>query len=96
MNAFAEELDRVLHQPIRTRIVAYLVMHESCDFTSIKKIFDLNDGHMTTHMTELLESGYVNAEKILVDGKVKTVYSITKKGKKAFEEYVGILKGLIL
>jgi len=96
MNAFTGELDRVLHQPIRTKIMAYLVACDECDFTTIKKLFDLNDGHMTTHMSELIESGYVEAEKALVDGKVKTIYSATKKGKKAFEAYVETLKNLIL
>lgn len=91
----AAELDRVLHQPIRTKIVAYLASHESADFNSIKTMFGLSDGHMTTHMRELLENNYVFSEKCLVDGKIKTIYSITETGRTAFLNYVEMLKKIL-
>ena len=90
------ELDRVLHQPIRTRIMAYLASSQSCDFNTVKKLFNLSDGHMTTHMRELLDSGYVKMEKPMVDGKVKTVYFITDEGKAAFTRYVEMLREVLL
>lgn len=90
------ELDKVLHQPIRTRIMAYLAANSSCDFNTVKKLFNLSDGHMTTHMRELLESGYVEAEKQQVDGKSKTVYHITDAGRKAFSTYVEMLREVLL
>ena len=95
MNALTGELNKVLHQPIRTKVMAYLVTHESCDFSTIKKLFELNDGHMTTHMKELVESGYVRVEKMFVDNRPKTIYYITKDGKKAFENYIGVLRNII-
>lgn len=90
------ELNRILHQPIRTQIMAYLVTHESCEFNMVKKLFDLSDGHMTTHMRELLGSGYVAAEKLTVEGnKSKTIYHITLEGRAAFVEYVAELRKII-
>ena len=90
-----KELDKIIHQPIRTRIVAHLVNFGSSDYTSLKKALDLTDGHMSTHMRELLESGYVEMDKAFVENKPKTTYRITKEGKKRFTEYVGVLKSLI-
>ncbi len=90
------ELDKVLHQPIRTRIVAYLAANNSCDFNTVKKLFNLSDGHMTTHMRELLESGYVGVEKQVTEGKPKTVYHITDVGRKAFSTYVAMLREVLL
>ncbi len=90
------ELNRILHQPIRTQIVAYLVAHEQCDYNTVKKLFDLSDGHMTTHMRELLGSGYVIAEKLTIDGKSKTIYHITSEGHVAFNEYVAELRKIIM
>lgn len=90
------DLDRILHQPIRTKIVSYLVVHQSCDFNTIKKLFHLSDGHMTTHMRELLDSGYVIVEKQIIEGKLKTVYHITDVGKQAFSNYVTMLKQILL
>ncbi len=89
------ELNHILHQPIRTRIMAYLVTHDSCDYNTVKKLFDLSDGHMTTHMRELLGSTYVIAEKLSVNGKSKTIYHVTNQGRAAFEEYVEELKKII-
>lgn len=90
-----KELDKVIHQPIRTRIVAHLVNLGESDYTSIKKMLELTDGHMSTHMKELLGSGYVEMEKSFVDNKPKTTYRITKFGKKQFASYVNDLKSLI-
>lgn len=90
-----EELDRILHQPIRTRIMAYLLACGSSDYTTIKKIFTLTDGHMTTHMRELLEHKYVDMKKMFVNNKPRTTYFITPRGKEAFEQYVMALKKII-
>lgn len=90
------ELDRVLHQPIRTKIMAYLAANGAGDFNTLKKVFNLSDGHMTTHMRELLENEYVAMEKELNNGKARTVYLITEHGKQAFANYVEMLKEILL
>lgn len=91
-----DELDRVIHQPVRTKIMAYLISRGASDYTTLKKTLDLSDGHMSTHMKELVESGYVGMEKAFVDNKPKTTYSLTRVGKKKFSEYVDALKQLII
>jgi predicted ArsR family transcriptional regulator len=90
------ELDKVIHQPIRTQILAMLINEGPTDYSSIKKRLELSDGHMTTHMKELTSSGYVVNEKEFVNNKPKTTYKITREGKKRFAEYVDILKKLIM
>ena len=89
------ELDKVIHQPIRTRVMAILVNEGECDYTSLKKKLEVVDGQMSTHMKELLSSGYVQMEKTFVENKPKTTYKITKEGRKKFIEYVAALKKLI-
>ncbi len=91
----SQELDRIIHQPIRTKIVAFLVNVGACDFVDMKKALDLTDGHMSTHMKELVNSGYVEVEKAFVANKPRTTYRITKEGKKRFITYVESLKNLI-
>ncbi len=90
-----EELNRVLHQPIRTRIMAYLLAAGSADYTTIKNMFALSDGHMSTHMRELIEHKYVEVEKMFVNNKPRTTYYLTREGKEAFSEYVTALKKII-
>lgn len=89
------DLDRVIHQPIRTKIMAYLVHSGPCDFTTIKELFDLNDGHMTTHMRELVGSGYVEAEKMYEDNRPKTIYHVTGVGRREYESYVQQMKNIL-
>ena len=89
------ELDRVIHQPIRTRIIAYLANVKECDYTTLKNSLGLSDGHMTTHMRELLSGQYVEMEKEFVNNKPKTTYRITKEGKKRFLAYINTLKDII-
>lgn len=89
------DLDQIIHQPVRTKIIAYLVSGGACDFTTLKKALDLTDGHMSTHMKLLVENGYVDMEKTFVDNKPKTTYKISKDGKKKFAEYINSLKNLI-
>lgn len=90
-----KELDRIIHQPVRTRIMAHLINVEECDYTSLKNTLKLSDGHMSTHMKELLACNYIEMKKEFIDNKPKTTYKITKTGKKQFSEYVNTLKSLI-
>ena len=89
------ELKPVLHQPIRTKIMAYLVTARKVDFAALKKALALTDGHKSTHMKLLIEENYVEVEKAFVDNKPKTTYRLTASGKKAFSEYVATLKQLL-
>jgi len=89
------ELDQVIHQPIRTKIMALILNHKECDYSTIKSTLELSDGHMSTHMKILVGENYVEMEKSFVDNKPKTTYRITKHGKKRFTEYVASLKKII-
>ena len=89
------ELNRILHQPIRTRIMAYLIAHGSCNYKQLKTQFELSDGHMTTHMRELLEHNYVEMEKTFINNKPCTTYHVTDIGRQEFAEYVQRLKKII-
>ena len=89
------KIDEVIHQPIRTRIIAHLVNTQECDYSTLKKTLELSDGHMTTHMRVLLKNEYVEMKKEFVKNKPKTTYSITKKGKQKFKEYIENLKQII-
>lgn len=75
--------------------MAYLVGHESTDYVTIKQLFNLSDGHMTTHMRELINNDYVSVEKLFENDKPRTIYHITEIGRSAFEEYVEALKTII-
>jgi predicted ArsR family transcriptional regulator len=55
----ANELDQVIHQPIRTKIMALLLNSGECDYSTIKNTLNISDGHMSTHMKVLVSEEYV-------------------------------------
>lgn len=91
----ANELDQVIHQPIRTKIMALLLNSGECDYSTIKNTLNISDGHMSTHMKVLVSENYVEMEKTFVENKPKTTYKVTKNGKKKFSEYVDTLKKIV-
>lgn len=88
-------LSDILHQPIRTQIMALLLQVKELDFSSLKQTLSLTDGHMTTHMRALIANGYIIAEKRFVDKKPKTFYQVTPLGKMAFLDYLSQLREMI-
>ncbi len=92
------ELDNVIHQPVRLRIMASLVSldrDEQVDFTYLKKRLDLTDGNLGAHLTKLEEAGYVKIEKTFVERKPRTYVRATGKGRDAFEGHVAALRDIL-
>jgi predicted transcriptional regulator len=90
-----KDLDPILHQPIRTKIVVLLLSQGECDFSTLKKTLALTDGHMSTHMKLLVEEGYVDMSKEFVENKPRTTYKVSREGRKKFTEYIQTLKKII-
>ena len=90
-----DELDQIIHQAVRTKIIALLLGRGECSFSDIKNALNISDGHMSTHMKILLEEKYVEMEKAFVDNKPQTTYRLTKNGKKKFSEYLETLKKIL-
>jgi predicted ArsR family transcriptional regulator len=90
------ELNIVLHQPVRTRIVAYLVARGESTFNELKQALDITDGNLDSHMKKLISAGYVETKKQPAKkGKQQTLYSLTEGGSREFENYIETLKCLL-
>ena len=89
------EIDDLIHQPVRTKIMAYLGNYGECDYTQLKKSLEITDGHMSTHMKKLVNADYVTANKLFVNNKPKTKYKLSKLGKARLKKYLDTLKKLI-
>lgn len=89
------EIDELIHQPVRTKIMAYLVNKIEADYTSLKKDLEITDGHMSTHMKKLVDGKYISFKKSFEGNKPKTRYKLTKKGKDSFLQYLENLKSMV-
>ncbi|KPJ71279.1 hypothetical protein AMJ52_08750 [candidate division TA06 bacterium DG_78] len=81
------DIDRIVHEPARLMILAYLYVVESADFVFLLRQTKLTKGNLSSHLSKLEETGYIEIDKKFVKKIPKTMLSLTKDGRKAFHEY---------
>jgi DNA-binding MarR family transcriptional regulator len=80
-------LDRVVHEPARLKILAYLSVVKSADFVFLLSRTGLTYGNLSSHMSKLEEAGYIEVQKEIKDKRPHTMLSLTEQGRTAFENY---------
>lgn len=86
------ELDPLLHSQLRLAVMSILMNVEEADFVYLKKKTDATAGNLSVQLDKLSYAGYISMEKGFVGKKTRTVCRATERGRKAFEEYVEVLK----
>ncbi len=81
------DVDRLLHEPSRTVIVAILAAVESADFVFLQRETGLTRGNLSTHLTKLEEAGYIDIEKTFRGKYPLTLCRLTETGREAFTNY---------
>ena len=94
LSAF-QKLDRVIHEKGRFAIMAALAPVESLTFKEMKDLLGMTDGNLSVHMRTLEENRYVHVDKVFVERKPRTTYSLTSEGRRAFAEYIETLESII-
>ena len=92
------EIDAIIHQPVRLKIMAALKAlppNEQIEFVRLRKLVDATEGNLGAHIQTLEQAGYVAVEKDFTDNKPRTRIKLTKKGRRAFEDYVARLRDII-
>lgn len=90
-----KDLDPLLHSQLRLGVMSLLLSVESADFTWLREKTNATAGNLSVQLDKLSEAGYISIEKSFKGKKPLTTCRITKKGIKAFEEYVSSLKDYI-
>ena len=81
------QLDRVVHEPARLKILAFLSVVKSADFVFMLSRTGLTYGNLSSHMSKLEEAGYIEVEKEIKDKRPHTMLSLTEQGHSAFDDY---------
>jgi DNA-binding MarR family transcriptional regulator len=92
------ELNPLIHQPTRLRIMAALVSlepDEKADFGFLRDLLELTDGNLSVHLQKLEAAGYVNIEKTFEGRRPKTWVSISQEGHDAFSEHIDALGAIV-
>lgn len=75
--------------------MAALMVNDSIDFRALKELLGTTDGNLSSNISTLEQYGYVKVRKQFIQKITNTSYSITKNGRKAFEEHLAALEALI-
>ena len=90
-----KDLDPLLHSQLRLGVMSLLLSVDSAEFTFLKEKTNSTAGNLSIQLDKLSEAGYIKVEKSFKGKKPLTTCTITKKGVKAFEDYVIALKQYI-
>ncbi len=80
-------VDRLIHEPSRSIILAILYTVESADFLYLQRETGLTKGNLSVHLSKLEEAGYVNIEKTYRGKIPMTLCRLTQNGREAFDLY---------
>jgi len=89
------QLNKSFENRIRLGIMSILMVNDKIDFNSLKKMLQLTDGNLASHISALEKATYIQIFKNFVGKKPQTTYSATIEGKKAFLEHLNTLEKLI-
>jgi len=95
MKQFIEKINRVFENKTRLGIMSALIVNDSIDFLSLKKLLGVTDGNLSSNITVLESAGFVAVKKKIIEKKTNTSYSLTAAGRKAFTAHLEALESLI-
>ena len=81
------EIDKIIHEPVRLRIMMMLSGVGSADFKFLLNMLSATKGNLSRHMEKLESANYVKVKKSFKDRIPNTSYQLTKKGDKALVQY---------
>ena len=81
------DVDRVVHEPARLRVMTMLSGLEHADFNFLRTALGLTNGNLSCHVDRLERAGYVEVEKEFVGKIPRTQYRLTPVGRTALEAY---------
>ncbi|MCV2392887.1 transcriptional regulator [Actinotalea sp. M2MS4P-6] len=92
------DLDPVIHSQARLRIMTTLAAMPEGDrltFPRLQKLLDATAGNLSTHLRKLEDAGYVDVAKGHAGRVPTTTVSVTRAGRRAFEDYLAALQALL-
>lgn len=87
-----KELDPLLHNALRLKIMALLAQEEYLSFNELLEKTGATRGNLSVQINNLENENYLNVEKLFIKKKPLTRCSITQQGKEAMLNYTQALK----
>ena len=81
------ELPSALFFPTRIHIMKILYIENEISFVKLRDRVKIRDGNLVSHFRYLEKEGFVTYRKTFEGRYPSTIYSITEKGRKVFQEF---------
>jgi DNA-binding transcriptional ArsR family regulator len=80
-------VDRTIHEPVRLAIVSLLACTETVDFLFLQTELGLTKGNLSSHLSKLEKTEYVEIEKTYRGKRPLTLCRLTDRGREAYDDY---------
>lgn len=92
---YINKLNKSFENRIRLGIMSVLMVNEWTDFNTLKEQLNVTDGNLASHISALEKEGYLTVRKQFLGKKPNTSFTVTKTGKKAFNDHLDGLEELL-
>lgn len=90
------KFNKIFENRYRLSIMSVLMVNDWVDYTRLKELLpDLSDGNLASHIKNLEKQEYLEIRKQFLGKKPNTSYSVTVKGRTAFQEHLNALEAII-
>ena len=89
-----KNLEKLLFNPIRLKIISFLISVEKANFNKLMEITESSKGNVSTQIKKLESQELLKINKTYLNNYPLTLCQITNKGKKAFKVFFDNLKSI--
>lgn len=91
------DLDKVIHERSRLRIITYLAGRENgrASFIELQESLGFTSGNLSVQLRKLNDASYITIDKSFQENKPLTTITLTAAGRKAMNRYVQELENII-
>ncbi len=87
--------EKIFDSTLRVQILTLLSLRKKASFTELETVLNVSDGNLSVHLKKLEEANFIEVEKKFVDRKPRSVYYLTKIGKKEFITYLSNMEKIL-
>lgn len=89
-----DNINNIIHQPIRLKIMTLLHMDKSATFSRLKKELKLSDWNLWAHLEKLEKEEYIKINKSFIDKKPLSTITIEKKWENELISYIQTIQNI--
>ena len=90
-----EGFEPLLQAPVRLQVISILAQAQEAEFARLKDITGTSDSVMSKHLSALAEAGFIALRKVTSGGRQRTWASLTRAGRKTFDDHVAALRRIV-